>query len=162
MSMKLNISARNEYTRRITGHLNAAEASAALFGQFDTDRSHLTYDDVQKLYERVWANRGRSDAQVLLQRFGLSHIRGLPLSMYREFVDYANVVIYYQISPACAWTNKYDVPSGLRGRWLLHHEGSDALFVLTDQSDAERSLASGEADDVTGVDHFERLYEDQL
>lgn len=155
-----NIQARQELTRKLLGQLNAGEAEQALFGH--AVGIEFTYEGVQEAYKRVWDSRGRGDAEALLYRHGVAHIRELPKSMYKDFIKYANVSYYYQISPQYAWTNDYDVPTDMRGRWLLHHEGSDSFVVSTNKFDAHELLEKNpDLTDVTGVEHFEREFEIQ-
>lgn len=46
-------------------------------------------------------------------------------------------------------------------RYLLNHPESDCLFEVFSQAEAEQMLCQDQCDDVTGMEHWEKLFKEQ-
>jgi hypothetical protein len=156
LALQENVTARYEYHRRIVGYKTAGEAAQALFGHLNPDHSRFTFDDCKYWYGRCMVERGRGDADMLLQRHGIPHIRNLPSDMYDMFGEYARTSVLFGISPHYAWHNQCDVPASLQTRFLMYHTVSHALFIVKSFKEFEVLLSNApEWDEVTGDEHFE-------
>lgn len=155
-ALQENLTARYEHHRRTIGQKTAGEAAQALFGHLNPGHARFGFEDCKYWYGRCMLERGRGDADMLLQRHGISNIRNLPSDMYDRFGDYAKTCVLFGISPHFAWHGKHDIPEDLRTRFLVSHPESDDLFICNNINQFETLMQnSPECDEVTGVDHFE-------
>lgn len=162
-ALRLNLDSHYEFERRRLGITTAAEASSALFGWADETKRHYSFSDCLNWYGKVMTTRGPVDADMLLQRHGIKHIRELPPDMYNLFGDYARVSYQFGISPTAPWYGEHDVPIDLRDRFLIYHPESDALFI----SKRPIPFNSESMDihlccEVTGIDDHEQRVEQTI
>lgn len=162
-ALRLAVDAQYELGRRLNSVTTAAEAVCALFGWADDNKRRYTYDDCLHWYSKVMLSRGPVDADMLLQRHGIKHIRELSSDMYDRFGDYARVSYQYGISPCFPWHGEHDAPISLRDRFLIYHPESDALFISkrpipfnSDSMDIQLCC------EVTGIDDHEQRVEQMI
>ena len=162
-ALQLNLDAHYEVERRRLGITTAAEASSALLGWADPDKRHYSFDDCKHWYAKVMTTRGSVDADMLLQRHGIKHIRELHSDMYNMFGDYARVSYQFGITPTAPWYGEHDVPIDLRDRFLIYHPESDALFISKrpipfNSDNMDIALCC----EVTGIDDHEQRIEQMI
>jgi len=162
-SLQLNLGARHEVERRLLGITTAAEAATALFGWANEEKRKYSFDDCLHWYGKVMTARGPVDADMLLQRHGIKHIRELPPDMYNMFGDYARVSYQFGISPTAPWYGEHDVPIDLRDRFLIYHPESDSLFISKRPiPNSNWSIDIVSCCEVTGIEDHEQRVEQMI
>lgn len=160
------IVARDAFTVWLGGSLppkkmKAAEAESALFGWVYKQPGMATFEDCQQMYRRIYEERGQYDAEGLLHRFGVTHIKSLPLMLFEQFFKYASTALYYGASPLYGWEEKKDVvmPEFERDRWLFWDEKREKLFEVKTVCPPELDkVAEGKLVDVSGIPEFEQRW----
>lgn len=162
MTIAQNIEARNKFTSVVSGikltvtpRLTAAEAEAALFGIAYKEPGMVTKADCLEIFERVYAERGKMEADAVLSRHGIWKIGDLSLIMYNRFFAYCQAILTYGASPFYGWEVN-SITDKVRDRWLLWHAESDCLWEVRGKLSDE--LNSGEVEDVTGVTEHEHRF----
>lgn len=162
MSIGANVEARNKFTSVVMGirlpivpRLTAAEAEAALFGIAYKEPGMATKADCLAIFERVFAERGKMEADAVLSRHGVWKITDLSLILYNRFFAYCQAILTYGASPFYSWEVN-SITDKVRDRWLLWHAESDCLWEVRGKLSNE--LDSGEVSDVTGIIEYEHRF----
>jgi len=136
-------------------YLSAYEAEQALFGVAYKQPGMPTLDDCKAILGEIHEKYGDVLRTTIFQRFGIQHIRELPLLLCRDFWLYCAAVMIYGANPEYGWTLDRISPD-VRSRWLLWHPESDCLWEVHGKLAGE--LDSGEVSDVTGEPKFEHMF----
>lgn len=162
MSIGANVEARTKFTYALHGfklpivpRLTAAEAEAALFGIAYKEPGMATKADCLAIFERVFAERGKMEADAVLSRHGVWKITDLSLILYNRFFAYCQAILTYGASPFYSWEVN-SITDKVRDRWLLWHAESDCLWEVRGKLSNE--LDSGEVSDVTGIIEYEHRF----
>lgn len=162
MNIEKNIEARNKFTSVVMGiklsvipQLTAAEAEAALFGIAYKEPGMATKADCLEIFDRVYTERGKMEADAVLSRHGVWKIGDLWLGSYNRFFAYCQAILTYGASPFYGW-DVNSITDKVRDRWLLWHAESDCLWEVRGKLSDE--LDSGEVSDVTGVAEHEHRF----
>lgn len=161
-SIEQNIAAREKFTSLLTGAvqsvvpaLTATEAEAALFGIAYKEPGMATKVDCLAIFERVFAERGKMEADAVLSRHGVWKITDLSLILYNRFFAYCQAILTYGASPFYGWEVN-SITDEIRDRWLLWHAESDCLWEVRGKLSDE--LDNGEVSDVTGIAEHEHRF----
>ena len=162
MSVELNVKARYEFTAVLTGvavkpvlRLTAAEAEAVLFGIAYKEPGMATKADCVAIFDKVYAERGKMEADAVLSRHGVWKISDLSLILYNRFFAYCQAILTYGASPFYSWEVNA-IRDDSRDRWLLWHAESDCLWEVRGKLSDE--LDNGEVSDVTGIIEYEHRF----
>jgi len=162
MSISANIAARDKFTALVSGtvvptvlKMTAAEAEAALFGIAYKQPGMATREDCVAIFDRVYVERGKLDADAVLSRHGVWKITDLTIMLYNKFFTYCQAILTYGASPFYGWEVN-SITDKVRDRWLLWHAESDCLWEVRGKLSDE--LDSGEVEDVTGIPDYEHRF----
>lgn len=162
MSITKNIEARDKFTSVVLGRalpvypkLTAAEASVALFGIAYKEPGMATKADCIGLFDRVYAERGKMEADAVLSRHGVWKIGDLSTGLFNNFFAYCQAILTYGASPFYGWEVN-SIADKVRDRWLLWHAESDCLWEVRGKLSDE--LDNGEVEDVTGIVEYEHRF----
>ena len=162
MPIGANVEARTKFTYALHGfkspvvpRLTAAEAEAALFGIAYKEPGMATKADCIEIFERVFAERGKMEADAVLSRHGVWKITDLSLILYNRFFAYCQAILTYGASPFYGWEVN-SITDKVRDRWLLWHSESDSLWEVRGKLSNE--LDSGDVRDVTGIIEYEHRF----
>lgn len=162
MSIGANVEARTKFTYALHGfkspvvpRMTAAEAEAALFGIAYKEPGMVTKVECAEIFDRVYAERGKMEADAVLSRHGIWKIDDLSLGLCNQFFAYCQAILTYGASPFYSWEVN-SITDKVRDRWLLWQAESDCLWEVRGKLSDE--LDSGAVSDVTGnIEHEHRF-----